>query len=190
MRCTNKSHFPRFSCRPREAFLLFLSLLSKSHSILWGRKNIIITKMIAMCWSRSSWIELSENFCVGEIYSRFTWEPPMEWQKWGWWCEILILNQNWNLQNSAFQQSKWAEPYLPFVVPHPSVTSPLISTIWCFRPYKPYSFCEDIIQARCHCHHIQVWWWSYYHLMIIISLPFNMYQNSWIVGGDNVFHSL
>ena len=26
-----------------------------------------------------------------------------------------------------------------------SVTSPLISTIWCFRAYKPYIFCEDMI---------------------------------------------
>ena len=26
-------------------------------------------------------------------------------------------------------------------------TSPLISTIWCFRPYKPYIFCEDMILA-------------------------------------------
>ena len=30
-----------------------------------------------------------------------------------------------------------------------SVTPLLISTIWCFRPYKPYIFCEDMIQATC-----------------------------------------
>ena len=33
-----------------------------------------------------------------------------------------------------------------------SVTSPLISTIWCFWSYKPYIFCEDMILATCQCH--------------------------------------
>ena len=32
-----------------------------------------------------------------------------------------------------------------------SVSSPLISTIWCFRAYKPYIFCEDMILATCQC---------------------------------------
>ena len=27
-------------------------------------------------------------------------------------------------------------------------------TIWCFRPYKPYIFCEDMILATCQCQHI------------------------------------
>ena len=35
-----------------------------------------------------------------------------------------------------------------------SVTSPLIYTIWFFQPYKPYSFCEDMILATCQCQHI------------------------------------
>ena len=30
-----------------------------------------------------------------------------------------------------------------------SVTPPLISTVWCFRPYKLYIFCEDMILATC-----------------------------------------
>ena len=38
-----------------------------------------------------------------------------------------------------------------FVCPA-SVTPPLISTIWCFRPYKTYIFCEDMILATCQCH--------------------------------------
>ena len=38
------------------------------------------------------------------------------------------------------------------------VTSPLISTIWCFRAYKPYIFCEDMILATCHCQHIFCCW--------------------------------
>ena len=39
-----------------------------------------------------------------------------------------------------------------------SVTSPLISTIWCFRPYKPYIFCQDMILATCQCQHIFCCW--------------------------------
>ena len=34
------------------------------------------------------------------------------------------------------------------------VTPPLISTISCFRPCKPYIFCEDMILAMCHRHQI------------------------------------
>ena len=37
------------------------------------------------------------------------------------------------------------------------VTSPLISTIWRFRPYKPYIFCEDMILATCQCHSLLSW---------------------------------
>ena len=43
-----------------------------------------------------------------------------------------------------------------FVCPA-SVTPPLISTIWCFRPYKPYIFCEDMILATCQCHSLLSW---------------------------------
>ena len=38
-----------------------------------------------------------------------------------------------------------------------SVTPPLISTLWCFRPYKPYIFCEDMILATCQCHSLLSW---------------------------------
>ena len=41
---------------------------------------------------------------------------------------------------------------------HASVTSPLISTIWCFRAYKPYVFCEDMILSTCQCQHIFCCW--------------------------------
>ena len=44
-----------------------------------------------------------------------------------------------------------------------SVTPPLISTIWCFRPYKPYIFYEDMILPTCKCHHILILWPSYHH---------------------------
>ena len=56
-----------------------------------------------------------------------------------------------------------------FVVCPASVTSPLTSTIWGFRSYKPNIFSEDMILATCHHHHIFIWWSSYYHMMIIIS---------------------
>ena len=38
-----------------------------------------------------------------------------------------------------------------------SVRPPLISTIWCFRPYKPYIFCEYMILATCQCHSLLSW---------------------------------
>ena len=46
----------------------------------------------------------------------------------------------------------WVALSSMFVVRPASVTPPLISTIWCFRPYKPYIFCEDMILATCQCH--------------------------------------
>ena len=39
-----------------------------------------------------------------------------------------------------------------------SVTSPLISTIWYFRAYKQYIFCEDMILATCQCQQIFCCW--------------------------------
>ena len=36
-----------------------------------------------------------------------------------------------------------------------SVTAPLIPTIWCFWPYKPYIFCEDMILATCQHHNLK-----------------------------------
>ena len=33
-----------------------------------------------------------------------------------------------------------------------NISTPLISTIWCYRPYNPYIFCEDMILATCQCH--------------------------------------
>ena len=53
----------------------------------------------------------------------------------------------------------------PSLVRPASVTSPLISTIWCFGPYKPYIFCEDMILAIYQCHHIPIWRSSYIHML-------------------------
>ena len=47
---------------------------------------------------------------------------------------------------------------LPLVVRPALVTFPLISTIWCFRAYKPYIFCENMILATCQCQHIFCCW--------------------------------
>ena len=44
-----------------------------------------------------------------------------------------------------------------FVCPSRIVTPDHISTIWCFRPYKPYIFCEDMILATCQCHSLLSW---------------------------------
>ena len=45
-------------------------------------------------------------------------------------CETQILTDK-KLTSSTF-------PCCVFVCPSKSVTSPLFSTLWCFRPYKPY----------------------------------------------------
>ena len=45
-------------------------------------------------------------------------------------CETQILTDE-KLTSSTF-------PCCVFVCPSKSVTSPLFSTLWCFRPYKPY----------------------------------------------------
>ena len=45
-------------------------------------------------------------------------------------CETQILTDQ-KLTSSTF-------PCCVFVCPSKSVTSPLFSTLWCFRPYKPY----------------------------------------------------
>ena len=47
-------------------------------------------------------------------------------------CETQLLTDQ-KLSSSIF-------PCCLFVCPSGSVTSPLFSTIWCFRPYKPYIF--------------------------------------------------
>ena len=71
----------------------------------------------------------------------------------------MYLCLNCETQPSSIQRlSSTIFPCL-FVCPA-SVTSPLISTIWCFRPYKPYIFCKDMILATCHHHHIVIWWSS------------------------------
>ena len=69
---------------------------------------------------------------------------------------IHILYWGW-LRNSA-SSFHWLSSSIfnvrrLFVCPA-SVTPPLISTIWCFRPYKTYIFCEDMILATCQCQHI------------------------------------
>ena len=52
----------------------------------------------------------------------------------------------------------WVALSSVFVCRPASVTSPPISTIWCFRAYKLYIFCEDMILATCQCQHIFCCW--------------------------------
>ena len=58
-----------------------------------------------------------------------------------------------------------------FVVCPASVTSPLISTIWCFRAYNLYIFCEDMILATCQCQHIFCCWVE--HSLLLSSYIFS-----------------
>ena len=86
------------------------------------------------------------------------WEfGPTCWHDSPWTCLVL--------RNSASSFHRLSSSIFTclFVVCRPSriVTSPLISTIWCFRPYKPYILHEDMILAMCHHHHMIIWWSSY-----------------------------
>ena len=77
---------------------------------------------------------------------------------------ILHIYFGWNIcriRNCETQPPAsigWIALSSMFVVRPASVTSPLISTIWCFRAYKPYIFCEDMILATCQCQHIFCCW--------------------------------
>ena len=71
---------------------------------------------------------------------------------------LISLNPSvTKLQNSAFSFHRLSSSIFTvrsFVCPA-SVTHPLISTIWCFWPYKPYIFCEDMILATCQHHNLK-----------------------------------
>ena len=60
-----------------------------------------------------------------------------------------------DLRNSA-SSFHWLSSSIFSYCPSRIVTTHLISTIWCFRPYKPYIFCEDMILATCQCHSFRV----------------------------------
>ena len=74
-----------------------------------------------------------------------------------WYCKVFV---RFNCETQPPASIGWVA--LSSVVVrrrrHASVTSPLISTIWCFRAYKPYIFCEDMILATCQCQHIFCCW--------------------------------
>ena len=63
------------------------------------------------------------------------------------------------LRDSASHRSKAEKHYLTFVR-RASVTSPLISTVWWFRPYKPYIFWKHLIQGY------QNWYYQVSHTQI------------------------
>ena len=67
----------------------------------------------------------------------------------GWYCETQPpASIGWVALSSVVRL---------FVCPSRIVTPHLISTIWCFRPYKPYIFCEDMILATCQWHSLLSW---------------------------------
>ena len=70
---------------------------------------------------------------------------------------ILVANTNGVLLGNS------ASAYLQLFDRRPSRigTYSLISTILCFRPYKSYILCEDMILAMCHHHHMIIRWSSY-----------------------------
>ena len=84
------------------------------------------------------------------------WECIGGWVRWG---EALLAPVGGYCETQPPASIGWVA--LSSVVRSSSsriVTSPLISTIWCFRAYKPYIFCEDMILATCQCQHIFCCW--------------------------------
>ena len=90
--------------------------------------------------------------------------PPLAGKSWIWqiWQSLYLYSKlpEIKLRDSA-SSFHWLSSsifsYWLFVRPA-LVTSPLISTTWCFRAYKPYIFCEDMILATCQCQHIFCCW--------------------------------
>ena len=110
---------------------------------------------LSLCSSllgESCWQKLGANL-LGKLVSILGQNRPA----------VALLGQNFCrlLRNSASRfhwlSSSIFNVRLLFVVRPASVTPPLISTIWCFRPYKPYIFCEDMILATCQCHSLLSW---------------------------------
>ena len=88
---------------------------TKTSCIIWHRKHALIL-MFANILKRKVVILVEEAPCRN--------------------CETQPSSIHW-LSSSIFPCSFVRS----FVVRPASVTSPLISTIWCSRPYKPYIFC-------------------------------------------------
>ena len=59
-----------------------------------------------------------------------------------------------------------------------SATSPLISAIWCFRAYKPYIFCEDMILATCQYQHI---FWCWVEPSLLLSMFLHLLYFLWTI---------
>ena len=125
-------------------------------------KELLCVKsgFVGHCWS-------DNYFLNGPLHKSFEvwWEKEMQVNMNTVQTEHLMAEStNWThkLRNSAssfhWLSSSIFNVRLLFVVRPASVTSPLISTIWCFRPYKSNIFCEDMILATCQCHHILIWW--------------------------------
>ena len=66
---------------------------------------------------------------------------------------LLILYNTWApwSKSSEIANSIGFRQYVTIM------TSYVFSTVWRFRPYKPYIFCEDMILATCQCHSLLSW---------------------------------
>ena len=110
-----------------------------------------ITRVLWLVWFKMSFID-SFNVSIINIIIGV---PPNCFclLKMCWWI-LTHSNSFWmpsnSLQNAL--QSFRGDFSASSIQCIPSVTPPLISTIWCFRPYKRYIFCEVMILATCQCH--------------------------------------
>ena len=131
------------------------------------KRSIVLTGIYLIFTKPSIQIAGPENIQHSALTCVFL--PPLSVCLFNW---DMFVDRRYHLRNCETQPPAsigWVA--LSSVVcrrPSRIVTPHLISTIWCFRPYKPYVFCKDMILAMYHHHHMIIWWSSYDHMMIIM----------------------
>ena len=132
----------------------------------WGRTYHVWAGRISpkyLTRSRNIQIRFCKKFALDVHTCRVPWKgfrivfSVRFHQSWGNWNTVQLLVF---LRNSA-SSFYWLSSSIFNVcssssfVPHPWH---ILSFPWCFWPYTPYIFCEDMILATCQCQHI-FWCW-------------------------------
>ena len=120
------------------------------------KRSIVLTGIYLIFTKPSIQIAGPENIQHSALTCVFL--PPLSVCLFNW---DMFVDRRYHLRNCETQPPAsigWVA--LSSVVcrrPSRIVTPHIISTIWCFRPYKPYIFCEDMILATCQCHSLLSW---------------------------------
>ena len=115
-------------------------------------RQSLLERTVPLVGSDPDWSGLADP---SRIPTLLTWGAEVYSSCVKFWFSIFL--RDWASSFHWLSSSIFSCSSSSFVCPA-SVTSPLISTIWCFRAYKPYIFCEDMILATCQCQHIFCWW--------------------------------